>query len=244
MNIQTSIKPAVIAKPALKAAQTTEVSTPSVNVDAFESSSVGSTALKAALIGAAYGALVGGSTNALYSNASLMTATGVHAGGILAGGALGAAVLSKPLMKKAEAPAAYALGALAGAGATWGTSAFGLLHNPVVGIVAGAALGAFYGAVGGAIIASKGSNDRPVSAFAPKPSYTLAGDKEEPKFPKGAWTGISVAYAAGGTAITAAMIAMGVAGRLTPGGALAGGLVAAGAYANAYLTYKTAQHKG
>lgn len=35
------------------------------------------------------------------------------------------------------------------------------------------------------------------------------------------------------------MIAMGVAGRLTPGGALAGGLVAVGAYANAYLTYKT-----
>lgn len=236
MNIQTHNNTSNLIRPAAKQIATAPAPAeqPVVAQDSFESSSVGKSALKAALVGAAYGAIVGGSTNALYSSTDLMTATAVHMGGIAAGGALGAAVLSGPLSKKAEPPANYALGALAGAGITWGTSAFGMLPNPMVGIVAGAVLGAFYGAVGGAIVASKGSNDRPVSAFAPE---------QEKGLPKAAWSGLAVAYGAAGTAITAAMIAKGIAGTLTPGMAGAGGLVAVGAFANAYLTQKTASMK-
>lgn len=248
MNIQTSYQtPAVRKNPvsvAAAAPEKTEAAAAFSAGDSFESSSVVSSAIKSALVGAAYGALVGGSTNALYSNTDLMTATAVHAGGILVGGGLGAAVLGKPLQKKAEPPAAYALGALAGTGVTWATSAFGMLASPTVGIVAGAILGAFFGAVGGAIHASKGTNDRtPVSAFVaenakPQPAQPNHG------LPKGAWSGLAVAYGVGGTAITAAMVAKGIAGTLTPGMAAAGGLVAAGAFANAYLTNKTAQMKG
>jgi hypothetical protein len=206
--------------------------------ESFESSSVVSSAIKSALVGAAYGALVGGSTHALYSNTDLMTATAAHAGGILVGGGLGAVAIGTALKKKAEPPAAYALGALAGAGVTWATSAFGMLPHPTVGLIAGATLGAFFGAVGGAIHASKGTNDRP-----PAP-VTLSAVQEGPQVPKAAWSGISIAYGVGGTAITAAMIAKGMAGTLTPGMAAAGGLVALGAFANAYLTHKTAQMKG
>ena len=213
--------------------------------EVFEQSSIGASALKSALVGAAYGAIVGGATNALYSNTDLMTATAVHAGGILAGGGLGSAVVGTALLKKAEPAAAYALGALVGAGVTWGTSAFGMLHNPVVGIVAGATLGAFYGAVGGAIHASKGSNDRlPVNnTFSLQSPPQDPPAKPEPGLPKAAWSGISIAYGVGGGAITAAMVAKGIAGTLTPGLAAAGSLVAAGAFANAYLTHKTAQMK-
>ena len=244
MNIQTSVQAPVLRATIAQAAPSVPAEAGAVQAfsakDSFESSSVASSALKTALVGAAYGALVGGSTNALYSNTDLMTATAVHAGGILAGGGLGAVVLGKPLQKKAEPPAAYALGALAGAGVTWATSAFGMLANPTVGIVAGATLGAFFGAVGGAIHASKGTNDRlPIA-----PSFVADMRKPERGLPKAAWSGLAVAYGVGGAAITAAMIAKGVAGTLTPGMAAAGGLVAAGAFANAYLTNKTAQMKG
>lgn len=240
MNIQTSITPApvrVAPRPAMTQAPTAAT----VPQDSFESSSVVGSAVKAALVGAAYGALVGGSTNALYRSTDLLTATGVHMAGIAAGGALGAGVLGQALQKKAEPPAAYALGALAGAGVTWGTSAFGMLSSPTVGVVAGAVLGAFYGAVGGAIHASKGSNDRPVST-PPAPSFTLAAEQEK-GLPKAAWSGLAIAYGAAGTALTGAMIAKGLAGTLTPGMAAAGSLVAVGAFANAYLTNKTAQMK-
>ncbi len=249
MNIQTSVQAPVLRATIAQAAPSMPAEAGAAQAfsakDSFESSRVASSAIKSALVGAAYGALVGGSTNALYSNTDLMTATAVHAGGILAGGGLGAVVLGKPLQKKAEPPAAYALGALAGAGVTWATSAFGMLASPTVGIVAGATLGAFFGAVGGAIHASKGTNDRlPIApsfvADAGKPEPT----EPEPGLPKAAWSGLAVAYGVGGAAITAAMIAKGVAGTLTPGMAAAGGLVAAGAFANAYLTNKTAQMKG
>jgi hypothetical protein len=104
--------------------------------------------LKSALIGAAYGGMVGASTALLYQSQPLATATTYHMTGIVAGGLAGTSVLGRAMQPKVEAPAAYALGALAGAGITWGTSAFGLLHQPVVGAVAGAALGAFYGGIG------------------------------------------------------------------------------------------------
>jgi hypothetical protein len=246
MNIQTANSPSVLVNRAKNApaqtAQAAQTSAPAVAVpqESFESSSVVSSAIKSALVGAAYGALVGGSTHALYSNTDLMTATAVHAGGILAGGGLGAVAIGTALKKKAEPPAAYALGALAGTGVTWATSAFGMLPHPTVGIIAGATLGAFFGAVGGAIHASKGTNDRPPSFAAPATLSTQEG----PQVPKAAWSGISIAYGVGGTAITAAMIAKGMAGTLTPGMAAAGGLVAVGAFANAYLTNKTAQMKG
>lgn len=239
MNIQTSHSPSPIRIAPRAAAQSQAAS--ALPQESFESSSVAGSAVKAALIGAAYGALVGGSTNALYQSTDLLTATGVHMAGIAAGGALGAGVLGQALKKKAEPPAAYALGALAGAGITWGTSAFGMLPNPMVGVVAGAVLGAFYGAVGGAIVASKGSNDRPVST-PPASSFTLSSQQEK-GLPKAAWSGLAIAYGAAGTALTGAMIAKGIAGTLTPGMAAAGGLVAAGAFANAYLTHKTAQMK-
>ncbi len=175
-------------------------------------------ALTGAAGGAAYGALVGGATSALYAGTELMTATGIHAGGILAGGALGAVALGPLFEKKMEKPAAYALGALAGAGVTWGTSAFALLQNPTVAIVAGAALGTFYGGVGGAILGSSGTNDtkRAEGGLSFKP--------------------LAVAYGLGGAAITAGMVARGLAGTLTPGLAVAGTLVASGAFVNAYLT--------
>lgn len=185
----------------------------------------GRPALNSALTGAAgcaaYGALVGGATSALYTSTELMTATGIHAGGILAGGALGAVTLGPLFEKKMEKPAAYALGALAGAGVTWGTSAFGLLQNPGVAIVAGAALGTFYGAVGGAILGSEGTNDTKKSSE--------GGLSFKP---------LAVAYGLGGAAITGAMVAKGLAGTLTPGLAVAGTLVATGAFVNAYLTAK------
>ncbi len=244
MNILTSTAPNTLVRtssltPAARPA--VAEAAPALPAESFapSESSVLGTALKSAVVGAAYGALVGGSTNALYSGTDLMTATAVHAGGILVGGGLGAVALGKAFQKKAEPPAAYALGALAGTGVTWATSAFGMLASPAVGVVAGATLGAFFGAVGGAIVASKGTNDRPVSVGAP----TL-GSTAEPGLPKAAWSGLAVAYGAAGTAITAAMVAKGIAGSLTPGMAAAGGLVAAGAFANAYLTNKTAQMKG
>lgn len=243
--IQSTMKPSIPSRPVATAPQTPQTVEPQAQ-ETFESSSILGSALKSAVVGAAYGALVGGSTNALYQSTDLMTATGIHAVGILGGGALGAAVLGKPLQKKAEPPAAYALGALAGAGVTWATSAFGMLASPTVGIVAGATLGAFFGAVGGAIHASKGTNDRPVSSLwsqesqKPQPSPP----DETPGLPKGAWTGLSVAYGVAGAGITGAMIAKGIAGTLTPGMAAAGGLVAVGAFANAYLTAQTASMKG
>jgi hypothetical protein len=246
MNILTSTpSPARPLNRAKSAAlsQPPQTNLPAVSVapESFESSSVVSSAIKSALVGAAYGALVGGSTHALYSNTDLMTATAVHAGGILVGGGLGAVAIGTALKKKAEPPAAYALGALAGAGVTWATSAFGMLPHPTVGLIAGATLGAFFGAVGGAIHASKGTNDRPTVFGA---SETLsAAPQAGPQVPKAAWSGISIAYGVGGTAITAAMVAKGLAGTLTPSMAAAGGLVALGAFANAYLTHKTAQMK-
>lgn len=211
--------------------------------DNFQSeSSVAGSALKSALVGAAYGAVVGGATNALYSSTSLMTATAVHAGGILAGGGLGAAVIGKALLKKAEPAAAYPLGALAGTGVTWATSAFGMLANPMVGVVAGATLGAFFGAVGGAIHASNGTNDRLPNGLhltqQQPPQSQEPPKSEEPGIPKAAWNGLSIAYAVGGGAITAAMVAKGIAGTLTPGLAIGGTLVAAGAFTNAYLLHK------
>ena len=207
--------------------------------ESFESSSVVSTAVKSAVVGAAYGALVGGATSHLYSNTGLMTATAGHMGGIVAGGGLGAGVLGKALGKKAEPPAAMALGALAGAGVTWATSAFGILGNPAVGAAAGLALGAFFGAVGGAIVASEGTNDRSTAvAETPNPSFAKV---EEQKFPKTAWTGIQVAYGLAGTAILAGAAAKGIAGTLTPKVLGAGALVAGGAYLNAYLIHKTTQ---
>ena len=112
--------------------------------------------LKAALLGAGYGALVGAGTALLYSSQPLTTATGYHMAGIAAGGIGGAAVLGRAMQPKVEAPASYALGALAGAGVTWGTSAFGLLHQPVVGAVAGAALGALYGGIGALVMHKPG----------------------------------------------------------------------------------------
>jgi hypothetical protein len=234
MNIITSnnVRPhlASTARPA-----TASGSALAVPQESFEESSVVGTALKSALVGAAYGALVGGSTNALYRSTDLMTATGAHMAGIAGGGALGSVVLGKALQKKAEPPAAYALGALAGAGVTWATSAFGMLPNPMVGIVAGATLGAFFGAVGGAIHASKGSNDRPL---------TLGAQESQNGLPKAAWKGMAVAYGVAGTALTGAMIAKGMAGTLTPGLAAGGGLIALGAFANAYLINKTSQTKG
>ena len=111
----------------------------------------GSSVLKSTLVGAAYGALVGAGTALLYQNNSLQSATAFHMTGIAAGGVAGAGILGKAMQPKVEAPASYALGALVGAGVTWGTSAFGLLHSPIIGAVAGGALGAFYGAIGAAI---------------------------------------------------------------------------------------------
>ncbi len=249
MNIQTSVQAPVFRTNLAQATPTVSAESNATQAfsanDTFESSSVVSSAIKSALVGAAYGAVVGGRTNALYSNTDLMTATAVHAGGILAGGGLGAVVLGGPLQKKAEPPAAYALGALAGAGVTWATSAFGMLASPTVGIVAGATLGAFFGAVGGAIHASKGTNDRlPVAPAFVADAGKTEPTKPEPGLPKAAWSGLAIAYGVGGTALTAAVIAKGLAGSLTPGMAAAGGLVAAGAFANAYLTNKTAQMKG
>lgn len=250
MFIQSSVRPTIAARTnspsTTNASKIETVAAPPQPQESFENSSVLGSALKAAAVGAAYGALVGGSTNALYKSTDLMTATGIHAAGIVGGGALGSVVLGKPLQKKAEPPAAYALGALAGAGVTWATSAFGMLASPTVGIVAGAALGAFFGAVGGAIHASKGTNDRQVpTAFADNEQNPQPAPPEKgPGLPKGAWSGLSVAYGVAGAGITGAMIAKGVAGTLTPGAAFAGGLVAAGAFANSYLTYKTAAMKG
>lgn len=64
---------------------------------------------------------------------------------------------------------------------------------------------------------------------------------QDPRLPKAAWSGLSVAYGVGGGLIVAAMVGKAIAGSLTPGLALAGTLVAGGAFANAYLLHKTTQ---
>lgn len=222
-------KPRPQAQPVLAQVQNPPADSP------VERVSVGKAALRGALAGAAYGAAVGAGASWLYRSAELASATAIHMGGILAGGALGAGVLGKVMQPKVEAPASYALGALAGAGVTWGTSGLGMVTTPAVASLAGAALGAFYGAVGGAIHAYDGPNGQR--------SARLSEAPQQPGVPKAAWSALSVAYGLGGTAITGAMIARAAAGSLTPAGALAGGLVAAGAFTNAYLTHKTAQMK-
>jgi len=115
----------------------------------------GSRIMKWAAAGAAYGALVGAGTALTYNAFGIGGATAIHMTAILAGGGLGAAVIGKQLKPLADPPMCYALGALGGAGLTWGTSAFGLMQNPLLGAVAGAALGAFYGAVAGAVVPDK-----------------------------------------------------------------------------------------
>lgn len=120
-------------------------------VGAFENVSP-SRVLKWSAVGAAYGAAVGAGTACAYNAFGLQTGTAVHMTGILAGGVVGAAVLGKELQSVFERPMCYAMGTLLGAGLTWATSAFGILQNPVLGAVAGGTLGAFYGALGAAII--------------------------------------------------------------------------------------------
>lgn len=240
MKIQNSIQPQVaknlqhLPKAQAVAAQPAAPAPVASEVDSSDRVSVGASALRGALVGAAYGAAVGVGGSLLYRSFDLGSATAIHMGGILAGGGLGAGVLGVAMQPKVEAPASYALGALAGAGVTWGTSGLGMVTSPAVAAVAGAALGAFYGAVGGAIHAYSGPNSE---------SKTRGASEQEPGVPKAAWSALAIAYGLGGTAISGAMIAKFAAGSLTPAGALAGGLVAAGAFTNAYLTHKTAQLK-
>lgn len=99
-----------------------------------------------------YGAAVGGGTGWLYATKDLGTATSWHMTGIILGAAAGTPVMARVLEKHMEKPAAYALGALAAAGLTWGTSALGLMGSPGLGAAAGLALGAFYGGVGSLVL--------------------------------------------------------------------------------------------
>lgn len=111
------------------------------------------------------------------------------------------------------------------------------MSNRFRGLVAGAVPGAFYGAVGGAIVASRGSNDHPVSVLAD-------GDK---KLPKAACSGLTLAYGAAGTAITGAMIAKAVAGTLSRDGRGGRPGRCRRAFANAYLLLRLARlgcHRG
>ena len=110
----------------------------------------GARALRWGAAAAAYGALTGGATALAYNTFGFEVGTAVHMTAILAGGAAGSAVIGKQLPGM-DPPMAHAIGALLGAGLTWGTSAFGLLQNPLLGVVAGATLGAFYGGIAGAI---------------------------------------------------------------------------------------------
>jgi hypothetical protein len=105
-----------------------------------------------AAAGAAYGALVGAGTAGMYNALGFDVGTPAHMTGIIAGGAAGAAVLGRELQPTFDKGSAYAIGALAGAGMTWGTSAFGLLQNPVLGAVMGGVLGASYAGAAAAMI--------------------------------------------------------------------------------------------
>ena len=148
-TLRTPLKPA-----APRAATTPQNSLPQ-NEDKVQFSVVGPTVAKSALAAAAYGAMVGGASAYLYGSTDIGSATAIHMTAILGGGALGAGVLSHAIDHQFEKPSNYAMGALLGAGITWGTSALGMLGRPVVGAVAGAMAGAFYGAMGGVFFGSK-----------------------------------------------------------------------------------------
>ncbi|MCA9780456.1 MAG: hypothetical protein KC800_27215 [Candidatus Eremiobacteraeota bacterium] len=137
-----------------KLAETSQPSVPN-SADKVQFSVDGPTVAKSALAAAAYGALVGGASAYVYGSTDIGSATAIHMTAILGGGALGAGVLSHAIDHQFEKPSNYAMGALLGAGVTWGTSALGMLGRPVVGAVAGAMAGAFYGAMGGVFFGSK-----------------------------------------------------------------------------------------
>lgn len=146
-----STRPAVMARPAQGAvapnvAPTAEQQSPAAPQDVFKVD--GATIGKSALIGAIYGAAVGTGSSVVYNSADIGSATAVHMTAILGGGALGAGVLSHAIDHQFEGPMKYAMGALFGAGVTWGTSALGMLGRPVLGAVSGALAGAFYGGMG------------------------------------------------------------------------------------------------
>lgn len=107
--------------------------------------------LLGAAAGAVYGAAVGSGTTALYAALGLSAGTVAHMGLILGGGAINTPIIGKVLEPKVDKPSNYVLGAFLGAGVTWGTSAFGLMGNPVVGAVGGGLAGAFYGGLLGAL---------------------------------------------------------------------------------------------
>jgi hypothetical protein len=202
--------------------------------------------LKTAAAGAAYGAVVGTASGLLYSNVGEMSATAIHMGAIVAGAAGGAVVIGNKMEPVVEKPFNYALGALTGAGVTWGTSAFGLLHNPVVGGVTGAALGGIYGAIAG-FIASTTHPSEPAAAgatkSAPSANQTFAGTPSKDQvddvgLPKKAWSGMAIAYGVGGVALGTRVAMLAASGRISAGMAAGGAAVAAGALLNGYLLQK------
>ena len=212
------------------------------------------TILKTAAKGAAVGAVLGTASGLAYSNMDLHSVTAAHVGTILAGGAAGSFIIGKELQPKVEAPAAYALGAVAGAGFTWGTTAFGLLQNPVVSGIAGAALGGFYGGIGafistfkpeteGAVVAGTEVQSSPVRIESPTqqpapPAQAPADPQQPEKLPSGMWKGMAVAYGIGGAALAAKMTQMAINGQITAGNAVGGAAVAGVALLNGYLIHK------
>lgn len=205
-----------------------------IELQSQERSSRTSQILKSAAVGAAYGAAVGTASGLLYSNVPTMNATAIHMGAILAGGAGGAVVIGNQMPASVDRPANYALGAVAGAGITWGTSALGLLQNPVVGGVGGALLGGFYGAVAGFIHSTATPNEAPQKAL----TQQTPSEENSTQSHKGAWNAMAGAYALGGTVLGGRVAYLAATGQISSAAALGGGAIAAVALGNAYLIHR------
>ena len=139
MSTATAISP-TLSQPlptglAARAPRATESAAPVVT-DSFTASATASPAegpsrltrvLLGAAAGAAYGAAVGSGTTALYAALGMSGGTVAHMSLIIGGGLINTPVIGKVLEAKVDKPSNYVLGAFLGAGATWGTSAFGLM---------------------------------------------------------------------------------------------------------------------
>jgi hypothetical protein len=238
---QATIQPKVVSK--VEVVEAAPVAQDTVET---KSESRAALILKTAAAGAAYGAAVGTASGLLYSNVGEMSATAIHMGAIVAGAAGGAVVIGNKMEPVVEKPFNYALGALTGAGVTWGTSAFGLLHKPLLGGVTGAALGGIYGAIAGFIASTTHPSESAkagTTKSTPNANQTFAGTPsqgqvDEAGLPKKAWSGMAIAYGVGGVALGTRVAMLAASGRISAGMAAGGAAVAAGALLNGYLLQK------